>query len=60
MDSDKEIRKKRVYSYPLIVQVKLDNDISLALESAPPGGPLEFVHFAQEHFNANPFEKTIG
>ena len=60
MNSDKEITQKRLYIYPQIVQIKLDNEISLALESAPPGGPLEFVHFAQEHFNTNPIEKTIG
>lgn len=36
-----EIRDKKVYGYPEIVRIKLDNEISLILESSPPIGPDE-------------------
>jgi len=33
--------KKRKYSIPVMQQIRLDNEISLALESTPPIGPME-------------------
>jgi len=51
---------KRDYKTPLIEQVKLDNDISLALESTPPLGPGEIAKVAPEHFNNNPFDKNFS
>jgi hypothetical protein len=39
---------KRVYSQPKISCVILDNEISLALESAPPAGPDETMNYNQQ------------
>lgn len=47
--------EKRNYATPLIEQIKLDNEISLALESTPPLGPWEVSKNAPEYFNNNPF-----
>lgn len=33
--------KKQIYTAPEIESIVLDNEISLALESAPPAGPFE-------------------
>ncbi len=33
--------EKKLYNLPQIMKVELDNEISLALESAPPAGPRE-------------------
>lgn len=46
--------EKRVYTQPKIECVKLDNEISLALES-PPAGPDEVLNNVPDHFN-NPFK----
>jgi len=51
---------KRVYSQPEIMVMKLDNEISLALESAPPDGPNEVRNTAPEYFNNDPFKTTMG
>ncbi|MFZ4414629.1 MAG: hypothetical protein ACOYOV_16215 [Bacteroidales bacterium] len=51
---------KRVYTQPKIASVKLDNDISLALESAPPDGPNEVRNSAPEYFNSDPFKSNMG
>jgi hypothetical protein len=42
---------KRIYRNPEIVKIKLDHEISLALNSAPPEGPDEGR--APEYFNPN-------
>jgi len=48
---------KRTYMNPDIELIKLDNEISLILESEPPIGPDEIVQATQ--FNqANPFKDT--
>ena len=52
--------KKREYSAPVIEQIKLDNEISLALESAPPAGPSETMNNMPEYFNNNPFNSTLA
>ncbi len=46
---------KRIYQSPAIECIKLDNEISLALESTPPEGPGETGYNLQEHFNNDPF-----
>ena len=51
---------KRVYSQPKITLVKLDNEISLALESAPPDGPNEVMNAAPEYFNNDPVKSTFA
>ena len=47
---------KRVYTQPKIESVKLDNEISLALESAPPAGPDEVMNYNQQ----SPFKGETG
>lgn len=46
---------KKLYIAPRIELVELDNEISLALESAPPEGPGESRNVVPEYFNNNPF-----
>jgi len=50
--------EKRIYSSPLIEQIKLDNEISLALQSTPPNGPNETL--APEYLKYDPFKSNIG
>lgn len=47
--------EKRKYFKPRIEWIPLDNEISLALESAPPVGPSESFNSIQ-----NPFKQDIG
>jgi len=47
---------KLVYSQPKITRVKLDNEISLVLESKPATGPNEVMNNAHEYFNNDPFK----
>jgi hypothetical protein len=47
---------KKIYIEPQIELVKLDNDISLALDSAPPEGPGENLSKAPEYFSNDPFK----
>jgi len=49
-----EISNKRCYLTPQIEQVMLDNEISLALASAPPAGPSE-VNLTPGYLSNNPF-----
>jgi hypothetical protein len=56
--SEKSI-EKRMYNNPKIVCVKLDNDISLALESSPPDGPGEGASLAPEYMNIDPLKPTF-
>jgi hypothetical protein len=51
-----KIINKREYITPNVLRVKLDNEISLALESAPPSGPEETNLNAPEYFNNDPFK----
>jgi hypothetical protein len=51
--------KKRTYSPPFVKRVKLDNEISLILES-PPKGPDESYNNAPSHFNNDPFKTNHG
>ena len=48
--------KKRVYTVPAVDIIKLDNEISLALESLPPGdAPGEGQNRMPDNFNNNPY-----
>jgi len=53
-------KTKRSYISPTIERVELDNEISLALESSPPGGPGEISLNAPEYFNNDPFKTNVG
>jgi hypothetical protein len=53
-------KNKRPYITPDIEMIKLDNEISLSLESAPPGGPFESSLNAPEYFNNDPFKTNVG
>jgi hypothetical protein len=51
--------ERTVYIVPNIERIKLDNEISLALESDPAIGPGEEVYNkVPEFFNHNPFNST--
>ncbi len=52
-----EIKDKIVYAYPEIVRIKLDNEISLVLESSPPTGPDEISETYKQN---NPFKLNIN
>ena len=54
------INNKRVYTAPEIEHVKLDNEISLILESNPPEGPNHGSLMKPEHFNNDPFKSTMA
>ena len=51
---------KKKYIKPRIEIIYLDNEISLALESAPPPGPGEVGYNAPQHFNAQPFRVDLA
>ncbi len=59
MKTQIETTAKRAYFAPQIEQIKLDNEISLALESSPPTGPGEPTSQAPEYFNNDPFKTII-
>lgn len=50
---------RQEYSTPLIISVKLDSAISLALESVPATGPGEPTGFAPEYFRTEPFKIDV-
>ena len=52
--------EKRMYLNPTIERIKLDNEISLALESSPPEGPGEGASLAPEYLNIDPFRNNMG
>lgn len=47
------------YSTPEIKCIKLDNEIALQLESAPPDGPGETYLQTPNYFNNDPFKSNI-
>lgn len=53
---------KRSYIAPTVEWIKLDNEISLQLESDAPLGPGEpgYTGYAPEYFNNDPFKTNIG
>ncbi|NDP20790.1 MAG: hypothetical protein GZ091_06890 [Paludibacter sp.] len=56
----KETVKKRLYITPYIQQIKLDNEISLALESNPPVGPGETGSLSPDFMYNEPFKNNMG
>lgn len=52
--------ERKKYNSPEIEKVELDNEISLALESDAPVGPLEQVRNNNPNFiDNNPFKSTV-
>jgi hypothetical protein len=47
-------RQKRHYVKPQIERIVLDKEISLVMQSTPPGDPDGMIH--PEHFSINPFK----
>jgi len=56
MKNSEKISEKRTYINPTIMLIKLDNEISLALESAPPVAPGESFRMN----NNNPFKQELS
>ncbi len=52
--------EKRTYIAPALAQIKLDNEISLQLESTPPPAPGEVHLQIPEYFNNDPFKAKLG
>ncbi len=54
--------EKKQYKAPAIEIIFLDNEISLALASTPPGGPGEVhnVIAVPEYFSNEPFNTNLG
>ena len=53
-------REKRTYTLPQIVCVRLDNEISLQLESPGTPGNGDEVYNVPNHFKTNPFKDTLA
>jgi len=60
MKTQIENKIKRIYFVPLIERIKLDNEISLELQSTPPFGPEESITKSPEYFNSDPFKNDVG
>jgi len=58
MSSTHEETIGRVYYPPEINKIRLDNEISLALESNAPYGPGENQSYLPDNFNNNPLKST--
>jgi hypothetical protein len=54
------MEKKKQYKAPIIELIKLDSDISLALESNPPEGPGETGSLSPEFLQNEPFKSQLG
>jgi hypothetical protein len=48
------------YIAPKIELIKLDNQISLTLESFPPSGPDEVVFITPKYINNDPFKNIVS
>jgi len=55
-----QVTEKREYNAPIIEQIILDNEISLALESDAPVGPGEGKLNAPEYFNNDPYKSNMA
>jgi hypothetical protein len=51
---------KSSYFSPSIERIIIDSQISLALESAPPGGPGENYSNSAHYFNNDPFKPNMS
>jgi len=60
MKSIEKITEKRIYKCPSIELIKLDNEISLVLQSEPPLGPGESLSLVPEYFGNDPFRNNLG
>lgn len=60
MNIKKNKPSRRTYSTPRIERIKLDNEISLSLESDEAPGDPEASIRAPEYFNSDPFRTNIG
>ncbi len=50
--------KKKIYTAPQVELILIDNEIALALESAPPAGPGEVFNKPQNTSAVNPFKSN--
>lgn len=55
-----QVTEKRKYSPPIIECIKLDNEISLAMESDAPIGPGESKLNSPEYFNNDPYKSNMA
>lgn len=55
-----KMAEKRLYNSPQINCIKLDNEISLTLDSSTAPDDPEASLKAPEYFNSNPFKTNIG
>lgn len=53
-------KEKRTYAAPEIEIIRLDNGISLAMDSEPPMGPGESNNQLPNGTNNNPFKTTMA
>ncbi len=60
MKTSEKKNEKRMYNIPEIQTIKLDKEISLAMESAPPDGPGEIVSNNKVVFGNSPFGNNIA
>lgn len=60
MNTMHKITEKRIYNNPEITFIKLDNDISLILDSMPPAGPDEGASLTPEYLKTNPFKTNLA
>jgi hypothetical protein len=65
METRNEKREKGFYIAPDVVCLKLDNEISLILQSEPPIGPGESLGIfgaasTPNYFNNDPFKTNVG
>lgn len=60
MKTYKKDISKKIYLSPKIEVMKLDNEISLALASAPPLGPGESSIIIPDYLASDPFKNQIG
>ena len=52
--------EKRTYLPPVIESISLDNEISLALESAPTPDSGDEVYNTPDYFNNNPYKDNLA
>ena len=52
--------EKRTYQPPVIESISLDNEISLALESAPTPDSGDEVYNTPDYFNNDPFKGNMA
>jgi hypothetical protein len=61
MNTTTIIKLKRDYTLPVISRIKLDNEISLALESnVDPNSEPDNWSKAQDYFKNDPFKTNLG